>query len=152
MSKISLKTIKAVWGTMDINEEIPEYLQNATAILSSRDISDLFGWLRSETKEHMICIHMDSKNRIICVDTVSTGSLTASIVHPREVFKAVLLSSATSIALVHNHPSGDTEPSREDLSITKIIKKGADLLGVKFLDHVIIGDDYCSLADRGLVY
>ena len=96
-------------------------------------------------------IRLDGKNRINCVDEVSVGSLNQSIVHPRELFKTALLSSAAAIILVHNHPSGDSTPSREDIEITRRIKEAGEILGVKLLDHIVIGSSYLSFTERGLL-
>ncbi len=89
---------------------------------------------------------------MLCLDPVSTGSLNASIVHPREVFKSVLLSSAAVLLLIHNHPSGDPTPSREDIGLTARLREVSELLGIRLLDHVIIGTDrHYSFADHGLL-
>ncbi len=83
---------------------------------------------------------------------ISEGSLTSSIVHPREVFNPVIRESAAGIILVHNHPSGDPAPSKEDREITKRLKEVGELVGVKVLDHVIIGNGrYMSFADEGML-
>ena len=82
---------------------------------------------------------MDSKNKIICEKIISIGSLNASLIHPRELFKEAIKESANSIILVHNHPSGNTDPSKEDIEITKKLKKIGDFIGIKLLDHIIIG-------------
>ena len=87
---------------------------------------------------------LNARHEVTCKETVSIGSLNASIVHPREVFKPAVLASAASIVLVHNHPSGDPEPSEEDVSITKRLVDAGELLGIGVLDHVIV-------AERGVV-
>ncbi len=103
-------------------------------------------------KELFLALLLDSKNRLIREVQISEGSLNASIVHPREVFAPVLRESAAAILFVHNHPSGDPTPSREDLEITDRLKQVGELMGVRVLDHIIIGNgDYVSLADRGLL-
>ena len=109
----------------------------------------MFHDLRMEAKEHFIALHMDGKNRISCLDRISVGSLNQSIVHPREVFKTACLSSAAAILLIHNHPTGDPTPSREDMEITRRLKESGDLLGIKILDHIIIGDSYLSFVEQG---
>ena len=80
---------------------------------------------------------------------VSTGSLNQSIVHPRELFKTALLSSAAAVILLHNHPTGDPTPSTEDLTITRRLMEAGDMIGIKILDHIVIGDTYYSFAERG---
>lgn len=148
-----IRVIKPVYATLTVAEEARHWFTPDTPVDSALKVVELFGSLGKESKESFITCHLDNKNRLIAIETVSVGSLTASIVHPREVFKSALLSSAAAIVAVHNHPSGDPEPSREDLDITRRLKEGAELLGIRFLDHVIIGRDgrFVSLADRGLL-
>jgi DNA repair protein RadC len=100
--------------------------------------------LKKEPREHFLVILLNARHEATAVETISIGSLNASIVHPREVFKPALLASAASVVLVHNHPSGDCEPSEEDLSITKRLVECGELLGIGVLDHVIV-------ASRGVV-
>ena len=101
-------------------------------------------------KEVFMVLMLDAKNRLIRDMRISEGSLTASIVHPREVFSAVVRESAAGVIFLHNHPSGDPAPSREDINITQRLKDGGDLLGIRVLDHIIIGhDSFTSLADSG---
>ncbi|SDZ74536.1 DNA replication and repair protein RadC [Desulfuromusa kysingii] len=103
-------------------------------------------------KEVFLALLLDTKNRLIKEVQISEGSLSASIVHPREVFAPVLKESAAAVLFIHNHPSGDPTPSREDIEITERLKKVGDLMGVRVLDHIIIGNgDYVSLADRGVM-
>ncbi len=108
--------------------------------------------MRRLDREEFWVIHLDAKNRMVGYEVISVGSLSASIVHPREVFKGLLLNNAAAMLCLHNHPSGDPEPSREDIEITRRLKDGADLLGIRLLDHIIIGsENFCSLADRGII-
>lgn len=101
-------------------------------------------------KEVFMVLMLDAKNRLIRDMRISEGSLTASIVHPREVFSAVVREAAAGVIFLHNHPSGDPSPSREDINITRRLKDGGDLLGIRVLDHIIIGhDSFASLADSG---
>jgi DNA repair protein RadC len=149
---IRFKQIRAIFETLTVNEVVTEYIGSRSRVTASKEVFELFHFMRNETKEHFLCIHLDGKNRILCIDNVSTGSLNASIVHPRETFKACLLSSAAAVILVHNHPSGDPTPSREDLELTGRLKEAGELLGIRVMDHIIIGDGcYVSLADRGLI-
>jgi DNA repair protein RadC len=102
-------------------------------------------------KEQFHVILLDGKNRPIKEVRISEGSLTASLVHPREVFVPVIEESAAAIILVHNHPSGDPTPSAEDVAITHRLRQVGELMGVHVLDHVVIGDGrYVSFADEGL--
>lgn len=122
-----------------------------TRYTSAAELYNTFCYLQQETKEQFLSLHLDGKNRILCVDPVSVGSLNQSIVHPRETFKHCLLSSAAALILIHNHPSGDPTPSAEDLSITKRLKEAGEILGIRILDHIIIGDSYYSFAEHGLL-
>lgn len=108
--------------------------------------------MREQKKEKFITLYLDTKNQILKEEVVSIGSLNASIVHPREVFKSALLESSASVIMVHNHPSGDPSPSREDIMVTEKLVEGGKLLGIDILDHIIIGDGrYVSLKDEGFV-
>lgn len=101
-------------------------------------------------REHFKVILLDSKNSVISVETVSIGTVNASIVHPREVLKPALMKSATSLILVHNHPTGQTSPSREDILLTRRFEKCGRILGIDIVDHIIIGDgSYESLKEGG---
>ena len=148
---IKFKQIKAIYETLTIREEIASYLPPATRFTSPEQIFQIFSFLQYETKEHFITLHLDGKNRIVCIDQVSTGSLNQSIVHNRELFKTALLSSAAAIVCIHNHPSGDPTPSREDMEITRRIKEAGDLLGIRVLDHMIVGETYMSFVEMGLL-
>ena len=149
---IRLKVIKPIWENLTISEPLPEYLTKTRRISSSNDVYQLFRYLIKETKEHFLALHLDAKNKIICVDQVSVGSLSASIVHPREVMKTALLSSASAILFIHNHPSQNAEPSPEDIQLTNRLKECCELLGLKCLDHVIVCEnEYVSFSDRGLI-
>ena len=149
---IRIKVIRPVRETLTINEVASGYIGGRAPFKSSCEVFALFNFLKYETKEHFLALHLDNKNRILCLDKVSSGSLNASIVHPREVFKTALLSSAAAILFVHNHPSGNPEPCKEDLELTTRLKQAGNLLGLRVLDHIIIGEDrYVSLPDQGLV-
>ncbi|NCN86268.1 JAB domain-containing protein [archaeon] len=105
--------------------------------------------LEGKTKEYFYCLLLDSKNKIIKIENVSVGILDASIVHPREIFKSAIKSSSSSIILVHNHPSGESTPSEEDISITKKLIECGDLLGINVIDHIIIGkNNYWSYLEN----
>jgi len=106
--------------------------------------------LNGADREHFYVILLTTKNAVISVELVSVGSLSANLVHPREVFKPALIASAACVVAVHNHPSGDPGPSKEDIEFTKRLRRAGDILGVKVLDHVILGNgDYCSLEAEG---
>ena len=107
--------------------------------------------LSSQAEEVMVMLVLDAKNIVIGAFEVSRGSLNSSIVHPREVFKRALLLNGASIILAHNHPSGDPTPSREDISVTKRLVEGGNILGITVLDHLIIVDNgrYRSFKEMG---
>lgn len=106
--------------------------------------------LASLDREHFVCLHLDAKNRLMSREAVSIGHLTSALVHPREVWKAAILASAASVAFAHQHPSGDPEPSREDIELTRRLVRAGELLGIPVLDHVVItAGGHVSLAERG---
>ncbi|PLW80257.1 hypothetical protein C0585_03840 [Candidatus Woesearchaeota archaeon] len=118
-------------------------------IKSPRDVFEYNKHLSELDKEHFVVLMLDTKNNIIKDEVVSIGTLNTTIVHPREIFKNSIKESANSIILVHNHPSGDPNPSEEDLEITKRLIEAGEMLDIKVLDHVIIGkEDYWSWKDR----
>ena len=113
----------------------------------------LQGYLDGVDREHFVVMLLDQKNSAIGLHTVSIGSLTASIVAPREVFKVAILANCANILIAHNHPSGDCQPSKEDRAITQRLKEAGALLGISVLDHIIVGADgrYFSFADENLL-
>ena len=116
--------------------------------------ADVFRFLERKAarwdREHFLMLALDGKNRVLGFEIVSIGTLTASLVHPREVYKAAILANAAAIVVAHNHPSGDPTPSAEDRAITQRLKQAGELLGITLLDHVILGHEkYYSLADAG---
>jgi DNA repair protein RadC len=111
-------------------------------------------YLDGVDREHFIVLCLNTKNRVIAINTVSIGSLNASITHPREVFKGAILANAAGIILAHNHPSNDTHPSREDIVSTERMIKAGRILDIPVLDHIIVGCDdhrYTSLKDKGII-
>ena len=95
---------------------------------------------------------LDTKNKIIGVFTISTGSLNSSIIHPRDVFQRAILSNAASVILVHNHPSGDPTPSPEDMELTRRLVEAGKMLDIEVLDHVVIGEGrFASLKEHGVI-
>src|SRR5215471_5699222 len=109
-------------------------------------------YLADTDREHFVILMLDQKNQVIGLHTVSVGSLTASVVHPRETFKAAILANAAAIICGHQHLSGCPQPSNEDRAITHRLVESGKLLGINVLDHVIVGDGrYFSFADEGLL-
>jgi DNA repair protein RadC len=106
-------------------------------------------WLARESREHFHVLYLDTRRRLISSTTVSIGTLEASLVHPREVFRPAFEQSASSILVAHNHPSGDPEPSPEDLALTNRLDRASRLLGIRLIDHLIVaGSDWISLRQR----
>jgi DNA repair protein RadC len=106
--------------------------------------------LQLESQEKFYCLYLNTKNQVLFEKAIFIGSLNASIVHPREVYKEALKWSAASIIVAHNHPSGDPTPSREDIQVTKRLKEAGEILGIDCLDHLIIGAGrYISLKEKG---
>ena len=120
----------------------------------SQDVADFMAPLAASLdREQFWVLLLNGKNTVIGLNLVAVGSLTAALVHPREVYVAAILGKAASIVLVHNHPSGDPAPSSEDLALTRRLREVGDLVGIRVLDHIVLGDGsaYCSLADDGVL-
>lgn len=105
--------------------------------------------IHEESEEYLYMICMNVKNVVIGVFELSHGNANSSIVGVREIFQKALLANAISIIVMHNHPSGDPTPSREDIEVTKRIVEAGKIVGVQVLDHIIVGDRWCSLKERG---
>ena len=102
-------------------------------------------------RENFVVVLLNTKNEVLESPTVSVGTLSSTLVHPREVFKPAIRASAASVVLAHNHPSGKMEPSREDREVTSRIGEAAKILGIEVLDHVILGDGYFSMKEHDLL-
>ena len=149
---LRLKVIRPIYESIKITEAASQYINKTTPLSSSTLVADMFSFLHHETKEHFIALHLNSKNRLLCLEIVSTGSLNASIVHPREVYKAAIRESAAAILAMHNHPSGDPSPSKEDYEVTLRLKEVGDLVGISLLDHIILGERrYVSFREHRLI-
>jgi DNA repair protein RadC len=148
---------KLVWETpvykvMLIREETLSVTKEVitTPADAARVVSD---YLRGADREHFVSLYFNSARSLIGIHTVSVGTLNASLVHAREVFKVACIIGAASIIVSHNHPSGSVEPSREDIEITRQLVKAGKILGIPVDDHVIVTGDgsYISFVDRGLI-
>lgn len=120
---------------------------------SPSDVKDLLmGEMRFLDQEEFRIILLGTKNQVLRVETISIGTLNSSLVHPREVFRAALKNATSSVILVHNHPSGDPTPSHEDIEVTKKLIQGGEILGIKIMDHIILGDGrYVSLKEKNMI-
>ncbi len=131
--------IKAIF---EINKRVNSGVICERVVNCSEDIAKYYiERMKGLKREHLIAVFLDSKNKIINDKVISIGTLNSSLVHPREVFKEAIKNSANAIILVHNHPSGEVESSPEDLDITEKMKEAGVLVGIKVLDHVIVGKD-----------
>jgi DNA repair protein RadC len=138
---VSLKMVREKTLQYQYGERITS--PNASAEILTKFIGD-------SDREVVALMSLSTKNQINSLSIVSMGSLYSSIVHPREIFKVAILSNAASIIIAHNHPSGDSTPSREDIDMTNRLKECGKLLGIELLDHIIIGDNnYTSLKESG---
>ncbi|WP_284637885.1 RadC family protein [Paenibacillus silviterrae] len=128
-------------------------LEETVTIRSPQDVAKLLmEELRYLNKEHFVCLFLNTKNHVIGQETLSMGSLNASIVHPREVFRAAIKRSSASIVCAHNHPSGDPTPSQEDIQLTRRLVEAGEVIGIDVLDHIVIGDHkFVSLKELGLM-
>lgn len=114
--------------------------EHSAELLSGKDIWNLCADFRLSKKEHMVAFYLDTQQKLIERRVISLGTLDASLLHPREVFEPALQLSAAGVVLAHNHPSGNLEPSDEDIAITKRIADAGDLLGITLVDHIIVSD------------
>lgn len=105
--------------------------------------------MHEETEEYMYMLCLNTKLKLTGVFEISHGNVNSSIVGTREVFQKALLGNAVSIILIHNHPSGECKPSREDINVTKRLVEAGRIVGVDVLDHIIVGESYCSLKEKG---
>ena len=144
-------------AAIEIGKRTASYpLNRKVRILSSKDVYNVYRhyipFYQGLKKEIFRLLMLDGKNRIFADYLVSEGCLTSSIVHPREVYIQAIRNSAASVIFIHNHPSGDPSPSPEDVDITKRLVAAGDLIGIKVLDHIIMGEkEYVSFADKGLL-
>jgi DNA repair protein RadC len=121
-------------------------------ISSPEDVDGLLrGRIAHLDRENFVVVLLNTKNEVLGFPTVSVGTLSASLVHPREVFKPAIRASAAGVILAHNHPSGRVRPSREDCEVTRRLKEASEIIGIEVLDHVILGDGYFSMKEHGIL-
>ncbi|OGN86980.1 MAG: hypothetical protein A2158_02270 [Chloroflexi bacterium RBG_13_46_14] len=143
--------IKAAFELANRLKDSPES-DKKPVVKTPEDVVNLIqNKLKGKKKEHFLVLCLDTRGKLIKTSEVSVGSLDSSIVHPREVFKEALTASAASVIFVHNHPSGEPEPSEDDIKLTRRLADAGDILGIEVLDHVITGDNnFKSLKREGL--
>lgn len=148
-------TAKAVQikAGVELGRRVAIKQSSLVTIRSPQDAAQyLMELLKLEQQEKFYVLYLNTKNQVVYEKAVFVGSLNASIVHPREVFKEAVKWSAASIIVSHNHPSGDPDPSREDIEVTKRLVEAGTILGIECLDHIIIGDGrFISLKEKGFV-
>ena len=139
---IGIAKAAKIQAAFELNKRVNAGKLPSKKIKSASDIANYYmEKMKDFKKEHLIAVFLDSKNKIIKDEVISLGTLNSSLIHPREVFKEAIKNSAASIILVHNHPSGDCRPSKEDKFVTKKFIKAGELLDIQLLDHIIIGNN-----------
>jgi len=157
MSIRGIKKAKAceLLASIELGKRINQKINNINQIkiVDSSSIFEYYQNILSDKKqEHFYCVYLNTKNQIIKDKLLFVGTINESLVHPREIFKEAYLLSASSIICIHNHPTGNVEPSKNDIIITKQLKEVGNLLGINVLDHIIIGkDNYYSFMDNGKI-
>ena len=134
-------------------------VRDAGALKGGRDVvsrpSDVARWLtdiRTSDREQFVCLHLNARHQVNALEVVSIGTLNASLVHPREVFKGAILNNAAGVILAHNHPSDDPTPSNEDQALTQRMQQAGAIMGIEVLDHVIVGpDSFLSMKETNLM-
>ena len=157
LSECSLKELQEINGIgfakacqilalFELNKRHNISKKNGKPLKSAKDIFEYFSpRLSGLDKEYFMVLHLDAKNRVIKDETISIGTLNASLIHPREIFKSAIKESANAVVFAHNHPSGDCTPSQGDKEITERLFDAGELLSIKVLDHVIVGrNEYYS--------
>ena len=125
---------------------LPEYIDTPS------DVLPLLGRIKNSDRETFVCIHLSSRNQVNALEVVSIGHLNTTVVHPREVFKAAILSNSASLILAHNHPSGSPDPSDDDQELTKRMVEAGKLIGIEVLDHLIVSaSSYFSMKEMGMM-
>lgn len=139
-------------ASLELGKRMNQYKPEARYVIRSpEDGADyVMEEMRSLNQEHFVVLFLDTKNQIIHRQTIFIGSLNASIVHPREVYREAVKRSAASIIVAHNHPSGDPTPSQEDIHVTRRLVESGKMIGIELLDHLVIGDrKFVSLKEKG---
>lgn len=137
----------------EIARRLIKFKENRSTIHKAKDVADiLMTEMRALSREHLKIILLNTRKKILHIDTLFIGSLNESIIHPREIFQRALEEGAAAIILVHNHPSGDPTPSDADIEATKQIMEAGAIIDIPLLDHVIIGDNiYFSMHEKNLI-
>ncbi|OUS68710.1 hypothetical protein B1748_33185 [Paenibacillus sp. MY03] len=144
---------RQIIATLKLSRIISAPLPSINTIRSPEDVYKLLEpEFRHLKQEQFVCLFLNTKNGVIAKEVISVGSLNACIVHPREVFRSAIKRSCASIICAHNHPSGNPDPSPEDIAITQRLIESGTIIGIELLDHVVIGSGtYVSLKERGFI-
>ncbi len=146
---IGRRTAEQLCAAVELGKRAFNDNSNKFKIKSPNDIYDLLQDIRYEDQEHFVAVFLDLKNNVISKKTISIGSLNAAVVQPREVFREAVKLSAAYVIVGHNHVTGDTRPSPEDVQVTRRLIESGKVVGIDVLDHVIIGDNPLSLKEAG---
>jgi DNA repair protein RadC len=139
-------------AALELARRLMEADSGPRVLAQAADVHAVARDLELARREHFVAFLLDARNRVLARETISVGTLSASLVHPREVFGPAIERRAASVIVVHNHPSGDPEPSADDLALTRRLVQAGTLIGIEVLDHLVIGyGSYVSLKSRGLM-
>ncbi len=145
---VGLARASTVLAAVELGRRL--HRQTGPPVTSPQEAYLLVADMAELRKEHFRCLYLDARRRLLSSETISIGTLTASLVHPREVFQPAVARSAASLLVAHNHPSGDPEPSAEDLALTRRLRQAGDILGIELVDHLVVGrGSYVSLKELG---
>jgi DNA repair protein RadC len=150
---VSPKRARIILAAFELSKRALQKGITVHSIISSPEETLPFVWdIRNKTKEHFLCLYLNARNHVIHKEIISIGSLSASIVHPREVLFPAIKYCAASIVLSHNHPSGNPEPSQDDIELTHRLIKAGEIMGLDVIDHIIVCEnDFASLKEKGLM-
>lgn len=141
---------KQIVAALKLARMYPTSVEDRFTIRSPQDAYTFLKDMQYLTQEHFVVLGLNTKNEVLFRETIFIGSLNASIVHPRETFKYLIRRSCASAVVAHNHPSGQPDPSREDIEVTKRLSEAGKILGIDLLDHIIVGaQSYVSLKEKG---
>ncbi len=141
-----------ILAALELGRRIQQYKPDERYVIRSpEDGADyVMEEMRSLNQEHLVALFLNTKNQVIHRQTIFIGSLNASIVHPREIFREAVKRSAASVVCAHNHPSGDPSPSQEDIQVTRRLVEAGKIIGIELLDHLVIGNNrFISLKEKG---
>ena len=149
----SRKRARILLASFELSRRIFRKIPEVVPIISCPCDTLPFLWeIRKKDREHFICLYLNARNQMIHREVISIGSLSASIVHPREVFSVAIKRCAANTILAHNHPSNDVSPSKDDIELTRRLKNAGEILGIEILDHIIVSEtDFTSLKEKGLM-